>query len=104
MNVGMLQAWWHEVYAPSNSAPIVKEHLEDVAIYISRLDKYHELQIEWSRVMPQYLEEFKAHKMRIRFILVPNPMDVNEILEKVKELTNKLEVDKEREVDQVATM
>lgn len=52
MNITTLHAWWHEIYAPSDSAPVMKEHLEDVAIYISRLDKYHELQIEWSRVIP----------------------------------------------------
>lgn len=101
--IGTLQAWCHEVLSPSISAPIAKEHLEDATIYISRLDKYHELQIEWNKVIPQYLEEFKSHKTRIRFIPVLDPIYVKEILEKVKELTNKFDADKEGEVGQIVS-
>lgn len=45
--------------------------------------------------MPQNLEEFKNHKTRIKFIPILDPEDMNEVLEKAKELSNELEADKE---------
>lgn len=52
--MGQLWQWWHEIYSPSVEGPLVKDQLEDVTIYISYLDRYQSLYVDWDKTLVKY--------------------------------------------------
>lgn len=88
LDLEQLRKWWHEVYALVGDGPIIGHHLDDVSTYVTIMEKYQDIKVEWDVVVRKLREEIKSMERKFKVLITPPLADLYLIFLMVQDKLN----------------